>query len=82
MLLEMVSAQLGMVPYKLIGDLSNVHIYANHMEQVKLQLSREPLPLPTIRFKRVPDRIEDFDWQDIEIIGYQSHETIKGDISK
>lgn len=82
MLLEMVSAQLGMIPYKLIGDLSNVHIYDNHLEQVKLQLTRDPLPLPTVRFKRVPERIEDFDWDDIEIVDYKSHGTIKGDISK
>lgn len=81
MLLEMVSAQLGMIPYKLIGDLSNLHVYDNHLEQVKLQLSREPKPLPRLRFKRVPERIEDFDWQDIEIIGYTSHEAIKGDIA-
>lgn len=81
MLLEMVAAQLGMVPYKLIGDLSNVHVYDNHLEQVKLQLSREPKPLPQLRFKRVPERIEDFDWQDIEIVGYTSHEAIKGDIA-
>jgi thymidylate synthase len=65
-----------------VGDFvwtgGDCHVYSNHMEQVKLQLSREPLPLPQLQFKRKPASLFDYHYDDIEIIGYEAHPHIKG----
>jgi thymidylate synthase len=57
------------------------HLYVNHLEQARLQLSREPLPLPTLTIKRRPDSIFDYRFEDFEITGYQSHPAIKAPIA-
>ena len=59
----------------------DVHIYKNHMEQVNLQLSRQPFPLPELRIKRKPDSIFDYQFEDFEIVNYQSHPGIKASIA-
>lgn len=65
-----------------VGDFiwtgGDCHIYTNHIEQVQLQLSREPYPLPTLKLLRTPASIFDYKFEDIEIINYQSHPLIKG----
>lgn len=65
-----------------VGDLiwtgGDCHIYVNHLEQVKLQLSREPLPLPTLNIKRKPESIFDYQYEDFELLNYNSHPAIKG----
>jgi thymidylate synthase len=65
-----------------VGDLiwtgGDCHIYLNHLEQVNLQLSREPLTLPTLNIKRKPDSIFDYKYEDFELLNYNSHPTIKG----
>lgn len=60
------------------GDL---HIYTNHMEQVELQLSREPYELPTLNIKRKITNIEDFQYEDFEILNYKSHPVIKAPVA-
>lgn len=64
-----------------VGDLiitvGDAHIYNNHVEQVREQLSRKPLPLPTLRLNPDVSVITDFDMTDIELVGYESHDAIK-----
>ncbi|HLB41543.1 MAG TPA: thymidylate synthase [Gammaproteobacteria bacterium] len=57
------------------------HIYLNHLEQVKLQLTRMPHTLPQLSFKRKPASLFDYDVDDIEIINYQAHPHIKGKVA-
>jgi thymidylate synthase len=57
------------------------HIYDNHVEQVQLQLSREPYPLPTLRFVRKPESIFDYTFDDIEVVNYQHHPAIKAPVA-
>lgn len=68
-----------------VGDFvwtgGDCHIYTNHLEQVELQLSREPLPLPELIIKRKPDSIFDYKFEDFELLNYQSHPHIKGAVA-
>jgi thymidylate synthase len=68
-----------------VGDLiwtgGDCHIYLNHLEQVNLQLSREPLTLPTLNIKRKPNSIFDYKYEDFEIVNYQAHSHIKGAVA-
>jgi thymidylate synthase len=68
-----------------VGDLiwtgGDVHIYSNHIEQVKLQLTREPYPLPTLDILKKPESIFDYKFEDFAIAGYQSHPGIKAPIA-
>jgi len=68
-----------------VGDFvwtgGDCHIYLNHLEQVKLQLTREPYPLPQLHFKRKPASIFDYQYDDIEVLDYQSHPHIKGEVA-
>jgi thymidylate synthase len=65
-----------------VGDFiwtgGDCHIYSNHIEQIQLQLSRTPYPLPTLNFKRRPPSLFDYKFEDIEILNYESHPHIKG----
>ena len=68
-----------------VGDFvwtgGDVHLYNNHMEQAKEQLTREPLPLPQLKIKRKPEGISEYKYEDFEIVGYESHPAIKAPIS-
>lgn len=64
-----------------IHTFGDVHIYNDHMEQVALQLSREPLPLAHLRLNPMIKEIEDFRYEDIELLDYQSHPAIKAKVS-
>lgn len=57
------------------------HIYLNHLEQVREQLKRTPFPLPQLKFKRKPESIFDYRFEDIEILNYQAHPHIKGAVA-
>ncbi|SDE37012.1 thymidylate synthase [Paenibacillus sp. UNCCL117] len=81
LLTHMVAQQAGLEVGDLIWTGGDVHIYLNHLEQVKLQMTREPYPLPTLTIKRKPDSIFDYRYEDFEFTGYQSHPGIKAPIA-
>lgn len=68
-----------------VGDFvwtgGDCHIYSNHLEQVNLQLTREPLALPTLHIKRKPPSLFDYQFDDFEIVNYQAHPHIKGEVA-
>jgi thymidylate synthase len=68
-----------------VGDFvwtgGDCHIYVNHLEQVELQLSRAPLPLPTLAIRRKPPTIFDYAYEDFEIVGYQPHPAIRAPVA-
>ena len=68
-----------------IGDFvhsfGDVHLYLNHIDQAKLQLSRQPYPLPQMRINPEISSIDGFNYDDFELLNYQSHPGIKADIS-
>lgn len=81
-LLTMMVAQVtGLNPGEFIHTLGDAHIYLNHVDQCKLQLSRKPLPLPLMKINPEVKNIFDFKFEDFELVGYQSHPHIKGEIS-
>jgi thymidylate synthase len=81
-LLTMMIAQVtGLRPGEFIHTLGDAHIYKNHIDQVKLQLTRDPYPLPQMKIKPEVKDIDDFSFEDFQLINYQSHPHIKGDIS-
>lgn len=77
-LLHMFAQQADMVPGTLIGDLTNVHIYSNHIEQIKEQLTRSfsKYPAPTLKLNKAID-IFSYKYEDFKIEGYESYPTIK-----
>ncbi|MFZ4700789.1 MAG: thymidylate synthase, partial [Candidatus Methylumidiphilus sp.] len=81
LLLTMLAQQCGLEPGEFIWTGGDVHIYKNHLDQVRLQISREPYPLPTLRINRKPPAIDHYQFEDFEVIGYQAHPHIKGDIA-
>lgn len=83
LLTHMIAHNLNMAVGTLSVSLGDTHIYSNHLEQVDLQLSREPLPLPQLKIKcPVGTSIFDMKFDDFEVVGYESHPGIKAPISK
>ncbi|QWE20993.1 thymidylate synthase [Polynucleobacter sp. AP-Kolm-20A-A1] len=68
-----------------VGDFiwtgGDCHLYSNHLEQVDLQLSRDFFPLPKLKILRKPDSIFDYEFEDFEIVGYESHPHIKAPVA-
>ncbi|MDP2887520.1 MAG: thymidylate synthase [Bacteroidota bacterium] len=81
-LLTMMMAQVcGLQPGDFVHTLGDAHIYLNHMEQVKLQLSRDPFPLPQMKINPEVKSIFDFKFEDFDLTGYQSHPHIAGKVA-
>jgi thymidylate synthase len=78
LLLTMIADEVGMIPDELIGNLGDTHLYVNHIEQAKEQISRNPYQLPNVH---VRDGIESFMPGDIILENYESHPTIKAPLS-
>jgi len=85
LLLEIIAKEVNMVPDELIGNLGDVHLYTNHIEQAKEQLTREPMELP--KLNKLPDYLcmkdnwECYEPSDFTIENYQTHPTIKAPLS-
>ncbi len=80
-LTHMLAQQCGYEPGEIVIAMGDTHLYSNHLEQAKLQLQREPLPLPQLRIKRKPDSLFDYQFDDFEIVDYQSHPSIAAPIA-
>lgn len=76
----MMSQVCGLKPGFFVHSFGDVHIYHNHFEQVKEQLSRTPYPLPVIRIKPA-DSLFDYKYEDFELLEYQHHPSIKGSVA-
>ena len=81
LLLQMMAQVTGLKAGDFVHTLGDAHIYTNHLEQVKLQLTREPLPLPSMNINPDIKDIFSFKYSDFELINYESHPHIKGDVS-
>jgi thymidylate synthase len=81
-LLTMVVAKIaGFEPGEFIHTFGDVHIYSNHYEQVRLQLSREPRPLPIMKINPSLQSLDDVQYSDFTLEGYDPHPMIRGDIT-
>ncbi|RTE11689.1 thymidylate synthase [Paenibacillus whitsoniae] len=81
LLTHMVAQQCDLEVGDLIWTGGDVHIYLNHLEQVELQLTREPYPLPKLTIQRKPDSIFDYQFEDFVFEGYTYHPGIKAPIA-
>jgi thymidylate synthase len=98
LLLEIIAKEVNMVPYQLIGNLGDVHLYSNHIEQAKEQISRTPYELPSVKIternwyiheavkkrlgeKTLDEKLKSYRPDCFELIGYESHPTIKAPLS-
>lgn len=81
-LLTMMLAQVcGLELGEFVHTYGDTHIYSNHFQQVREQLSREPLPLPTMKINPLVKNIEDFKFEDFELVDYQCHPAIKAAVA-
>lgn len=81
LLTHMFAQQCDLQPGEFVWTGGDVHLYTNHIEQARLQLSREPYPLPSLNIKRRPDSVFEYQFEDFEIVNYQAHPVIKAPIA-
>ncbi|HDZ42009.1 MAG TPA: thymidylate synthase [Bacteroidetes bacterium] len=81
LLLMMVAQVTGLQPGEFVHTFGDAHIYLNHIEQVKEQLTREPYELPQMKINKDRKSIFDFEYEDFELLNYIAHPHIKGDIA-
>lgn len=81
LLTSLIAQQTNLEVGEFIWSGGDCHIYANHFEQVKLQLARLPLPLPKLNLKRKPESIFNYQFEDFEFVNYQAHPHIKGEVA-
>ena len=80
LLTHMVAQQTGLEVGDFVHTLGDAHIYLNHLEQARLQLTREPRPLPTLELAK-RDSIDSYEISDVHLIGYDPHPGIKAPIA-
>lgn len=81
LLLMMIAQLTDHIPYEYIHALGDYHIYSNHLEQCLLQIRREPRKLPRVLLNPTITNINDFTYDDVELINYNPHPHIKGKVS-
>jgi thymidylate synthase len=81
LLLQMMAQVTGLEPGDFVHTLGDAHIYNNHMEQVKLQLTREPRTLPEMKINPDVKSIFDFRYEDFELVRYDPWPHIKGEVA-
>jgi thymidylate synthase len=81
LLLLMVAQVTGLEPGEFVHFFGDVHIYSNHFDQVKEQISREPRPFPKLKLNPKIKNIDDFKFEDINLENYNSHPAIKAEIA-
>jgi thymidylate synthase len=81
LLTHMIAAVCDLKPGTFVHTLGDAHLYSNHFEQARLQLTRTPGPLPTLVLRRVPDSIDGFTFEDFEITGYEAASNIPAPIA-
>jgi len=81
LLLLMVAQVTGLEPGEFVHTFGDVHAYSNHFDQIKLQLSREPKPMPTIKLNPDKKNIDDFVYEDFTVENYDPHPAIKAEIA-
>jgi len=80
-LTHMVAQQCDLEVGEIVHSFGDLHLYSNHIDQAKLQLSRSPRPLPQLVIKRKPNSIFEYEYSDFELVGYDPHPSIAGAIA-
>lgn len=81
LLTYMFAQQCDLLPGEFVWTGGDVHLYTNHLEQARLQLTRDPYPQPQLQIRRKPATIFDYRFEDFEIVHYQAHPSIKAPIA-
>ena len=81
LLTHMIAQQCDLAPGEFIWTGGDCHLYLNHLEQARLQLSRQPHPLPGLVLRRRPPSLFEYEFEDFEITGYQHHPAIKAPVA-
>ena len=77
----MIAQVCGLKPGEFIHTLGDAHLYLNHLDQARLQVQRQPFPSPLMKLNPRVSSIEDFDYEDFELVGYEAHPHIKAEVS-
>lgn len=81
LLTHMLAQQCDLIPHEIVVSIGDLHAYANHMEQIELQLTRSPKKLPQLNIIRKPESIYDYRFEDFQIEGYDPDPSIKAPIA-
>jgi thymidylate synthase len=81
LLTHMLAQQCGLEPGVFVWTGGDCHLYSNHLDQARLQLTREPRPLPKLSILRRPEAIDRYEYEDFEITGYDAHPHIKAEVA-
>jgi len=81
LLTHMLAQQAGFEPGDFIWTGGDCHLYRNHLEQTRLQLTREPLPLPQLEIRRRPPSLFEYEYDDFEFTGYEAHPPIRAAVA-
>ena len=81
LLTMMMAKTTGLKPGEFVHTLGDLHLYRNHFEQAKLQLTRHPGPLPKMQIRSSPESIDGFEYDDFKLLDYQPHPAIKAPVA-